>query len=245
MKLIMNADDFGISKAINLGIIEGFKNGIVRSTTLMCNMEATEHAVNLAKENPELGVGIHLVLTAGRPLSKNVNTLIDDKGNFLKYDKMADAACIEDVRKEFRCQFEKFLSFGIVPTHIDTHHHVHSMDSIFEVVAELAEEYNVPVRYIEAIGKEKYGNIKTTTKLIDNFYNLPMIEPKMLIKILEDNIKVDTLEIMCHPGYLDSKILSSSSYAYPRVKELETLTHTDVIKFISEKNIQLINFRDI
>ena len=245
MRLIMNADDFGISKAINLGIIEGFKNGIVTSTTLMCNMEATEHAVNLAKENSKLGVGIHLVLTAGRPLSKNVKTLVDSEGNFLKYDKMVESACIEDIRREFRKQFEKFLSFGIVPTHIDTHHHVHSIESVFEVVAELAKEHNIPIRHIKAIGEEKYESIKTTTKFVDSFYNLSMIEPEILINLLEDNINVDSLEIMCHPGYLDSKILSSSSYAYPRVKELETLTNKEVIKFINEKNIELINFKDI
>ncbi|NRT32599.1 hypothetical protein BJV38_004816 [Clostridium beijerinckii] len=245
MKLIINADDFGISKAINLGIMEGFKNGIVTSTTLMCNMEATEHAVELAKKNPKLGVGIHLVLTAGKPLSKDVKTLVDVDGNFLKYDKIFKSASIDDVRKEFRSQIEKFLSFGIVPTHIDTHHHVHTKKDIFTVVYELAKEINIPVRYIEEIGKDKYKDIRTTTKFIDNFYDLPMIEPKILQKICENNIDIESLEVMCHPGYLDHKIISSSSYAYPRVKELETLTDKEVIRFIKDKNIQLINFKDI
>lgn len=243
MKLIINADDFGISKAINFGIIEGFKSGVVTSTTLMCNMEATEHAVNLAKENPKLGVGIHLVLTVGKPLAKNVNTLVDDKGDFLKYDQIGKSASIEDIRKEFRSQFEKFLSFGIMPTHIDTHHHIHSMKNVFSVVYELANEYHIPVRYIEDIGKEMYKNIKTTTKFIDKFYDIPMIEPEMLIKICEDNINLDSVEIMCHPGYLDFKIINNSSYAYPRVKELETLTNKEVIKLINNKNIQLISYK--
>lgn len=245
MKLIVNADDFGISKAINLGIIEGFKNGIVTSTTLMCNMEATGDAVELAKKNPKLGVGIHLVLTAGKPLSKDVKTLVDDDGNFLKYDKIFRSASIEDIRKEFRNQMERFLSFGIVPTHIDTHHHVHSKEAVFSIVYELAKEFDIPVRYIEAIGRDKYKDIRTTTKLIDNFYDLPMIEPHILQEICEDNIDIESLEIMCHPGYLDHKIISNSSYAYPRVKELETLTDKDVIKFIKNENIQLINFKDI
>ena len=245
MKLIINADDFGISKAINLGIIEGFKNGIVTSTTLMCNMESTGHAVELAKENPKLGVGIHLVLTAGKPLSKDAKTLVDGDGNFLKYDKIFISASIEDIRKEFRSQMERFLSFGIVPTHIDTHHHVHSNEAVFSVVYELAKEFDIPVRYIEAIGTDKYKDVRTTTKLIDDFYDLPMIEPQRIKEICEDNIDIESLEIMCHPGYLDHKIISNSSYAYPRVKELETLTDKNVIKFIKNRNIQLINFNDI
>lgn len=87
--------------------------------------------------------------------------------------------------------------------------------------------------------------LKQQLSFIDSFYNLSMIEPQMLINLLDDNMNVDSLEIMCHPGYLDSKILSSSSYAYPRVKELETLTNKEVIQFINEKNIELINFKDI
>ena len=103
MRLIVNADDFGISKAINLGIIEARREGIVRSTTLMCNMEA---------------VGI------------------------------AEKAKSEDIKKELECQLNKFLSYGIKPTHIDTHHHVHRIEKVFKVIKEIAIKNNLPVRLI-------------------------------------------------------------------------------------------------
>ena len=70
MQLIFNADDFGLSRGVNLGIIEAFRNGVVRSATLMANMNGFRDAVQLSSEHPELGVGIHLCLTAGQPLTE-------------------------------------------------------------------------------------------------------------------------------------------------------------------------------
>ena len=68
MKLIINADDFGYSNGVNYGIIDAFKNGILTSTTCLTNMPGFNHAIQLAKENPNLGIGIHLTLTCGKPL---------------------------------------------------------------------------------------------------------------------------------------------------------------------------------
>ena len=101
MKLIVNADDFGISKAVTLGILEAHKNGIVKSTTLMCNMEDAEYAANLSKNYNDLGVGIHFVLTVGKPLSKDVQSLVDENGNFKSNSLIMKTAKIEDIRKEF------------------------------------------------------------------------------------------------------------------------------------------------
>ena len=83
-KVIFNADDFGYSKAINLGIIQAHKNGILSSATLMANMPGFEDAVKLAKENPELGVGVHLTLTCGYPVLSDVPTLCQENGKFHK-----------------------------------------------------------------------------------------------------------------------------------------------------------------
>lgn len=247
MKLIINADDFGISRAINLGIIEGFKNGVITSTSLMCNMKEANHAVNLAKENQDLGVGIHLVLTAGKPISKEIKTLIDEKGQFLKYDELIknENMDINEIEREFRCQLDKFFSFGIKPTHIDTHHHIHSIDKVFSIVYKLAKEYELPVRYIESIGKEKYKDVRTTSIFINNFYDYKMINSENLKKICEDNLNAESVEVMCHPGYIDFDIIKNSSYVNQRAVELNTLTQKDVIKFINDKNINLVTYREI
>lgn len=245
MKLIVNADDFGISKAVTLGILEAYKNGIVRSTTLMCNMPAAEYAANIAKENPGLGVGIHFVLTAGYPLSEGVDSLVDESGKFKKTGIQEKSAKIDDVRKEFRAQMDKFLSFGIKPTHIDSHHHVHGAEQIFEVVKEMALEYNLPVRL--ALNEDiKFPNdIKTTSAFEDGFYGNEKITPENIIKLIDENKDKESFEIMSHPAYLDQQILNSSSYALPRTKELETLTSDEVKNYINENNIDLISYKNL
>ena len=81
-KLIVNADDFGLTEGSTLGIIRSHEDGIVTSTTLMVNMPFCELACQLAKAHPDLGVGCHLVLTIGRPLVEGAKSYTDENGNF-------------------------------------------------------------------------------------------------------------------------------------------------------------------
>lgn len=242
MRLIVNSDDFGISKGVTLGIIEAYKNGVVRSATLMANMKDAEYAANLSKNLDGLGVGIHLTLTAGYPISKDVYSLVDKEGKFLKIDRIDENIKVEDIRKEFKCQMERFLSFGIKPTHIDTHHHVHRNPKVLEVVKELAIEYNIPLRLVEETNTKLSKEIKKVDKFIDNFHRMPSITEEGFISILENNKEVDLLEIMCHPGYLDQYIYENSSYSIPRMREVETLTSRKVLNYIKENNIELVNY---
>ncbi len=94
----------------------------------MMNMPGTEHAVHLAKEYKTLGVGVHLVLTAGEPLLKNVPSLVGADGLFHKQGVVREGNIDpEEVEREWTAQIEKFLSYGLIPTHLDSHHHVHGL----------------------------------------------------------------------------------------------------------------------
>ena len=109
MKLIVNADDFGLTRGVNLGIIEAFQQGIVRSTTIMAGMPAVEHAIALSKQNTRLKVGVHLCLTSGKPLADDVPSLLGSDSCFQVQrafwdDQSMDAAEIE---KELRAQIGK------------------------------------------------------------------------------------------------------------------------------------------
>jgi len=248
MRLIVNADDFGISKAVTLGILEAHKNGVITSTSMMCNMPATEYTAGLLKDYPDLGVGIHFVLTAGFPLAKLVNSLVDEIGRFHSQYEIEDFAIIEDIRKECRCQMDKFLSFSIKPTHINCHHHVHKFSKVFQVVKEFALEYDIPVRAINEISKEEFNGIRTTANFAEGFYGENgeiVITAQAFINTIEKNKEFESLEIMCHPGHLDEELIETSSYAIPRLKELATLTCDEVKNYIKENKIQLITFKDI
>jgi len=246
-KLIINADDFGYSRGINFGIIDAHQLGVLTSTTFMTNMPGADHAAELAKQNPKLGIGVHLVLTCGKPLLDTHKTIVDSQGNFRKVDFYKGAFTIDydEVYQEWKAQIERFLSYGLEPTHLDSHHHTNSFGEIPNVFLKLAKEYNLPVRNNmspEYLLKVKEKGIKTT----DAF-----------LYVLETSIKDDysldrlfdgheTVEVMTHPGYLDKEILTGSSFSYPRVDELELLMNPTIMELINNrKDIQLSTFKAI
>lgn len=148
-QLIVNADDFGRSEEINEAIILAYKEGVLTSASLMVTGDACDQAVRLAKENPGLAVGIHLVTVVGRsqlPQSE-IPSLVDKDRNFsndptvagLKYFFSMRAR--RELRKELAAQFEKFHSTGLPLSHIDGHLHLHVHPVIFNAALELGAKY--------------------------------------------------------------------------------------------------------
>ncbi|WP_407406258.1 chitin disaccharide deacetylase [Peribacillus sp.] len=242
-KLIINADDFGYCKGINLGIIECFQNGVVTSATLMANMPGAEHAAGLAKENPNLGVGIHLVLTCGYPVRSDVPSLVREDGAFHRRGDMHKFAEPADIEKELNSQMERFLSLGLKPTHIDSHHHVHGLEKVYPIVEKIAKAHGLPVRKLDG-ALHGYQGVKRTEKLITDFYGSDLTTGH-LVDILDKSLSSETVEIMCHPGYIDESILNGSSYALPRVKEMAILTDPLIQKAIAVRDIELVSYKEL
>jgi predicted glycoside hydrolase/deacetylase ChbG (UPF0249 family) len=149
--LIVNADDFGLTEGINRGIIDGFKDGIITSASLIPTMPAFEHAVKLAKENPDLDIGVHLSLTVGKPCS-NSNRLssICLQGEFMRsYLGVITNICTnrvgtEDIKNEMSRQIRKVQGVGLRVSHIDSHQHIHMVPHIFGLLLELMKEHEIP-----------------------------------------------------------------------------------------------------
>lgn len=149
-KLIVNGDDFGYNREITDGIIQCHAKGILTSTTLMVNMPAAEYAAEESKKHPNLSVGIHLNLTTGRPISEpqKIPALVDSDGNFnsSKYIfRLANRFKLpsDQVEREFRAQIERFFSFGITPSHCDSHHRVGAWLQTFPIQLKVLKEYNI------------------------------------------------------------------------------------------------------
>jgi predicted glycoside hydrolase/deacetylase ChbG (UPF0249 family) len=150
-KLIVNADDFGLTEGINRGIIDGFKDGIITSASLIPTMPAFEHAVKLAMANPDLDIGVHLSLTVGKPCS-NSNRLssILQQGEFIRsYVSVIRSICvnrvdIEDIKNEMSRQIRKVQEVGLKVSHVDSHQHIHMVPHIFGLLLELMKEHEVP-----------------------------------------------------------------------------------------------------
>lgn len=148
-RLIVNADDFGFTRGTNEGIVRAFKKGIVNSTTLMANSEAFEHAVALAKENPELGVGCHLTAVGGKVIVREASSLADDSGFMPKTltdlitQLTRGRVSYQDLEREFAAQVERIIASGIKPTHLDTHKHTAIHPAVTKAMARVAYEFGI------------------------------------------------------------------------------------------------------
>ncbi|PFK47944.1 chitin disaccharide deacetylase [Bacillus cereus] len=233
IRLIVNADDFGLTEGTNYGIIEGHVNGIVNSTTMMMNMSGVEHAVGLAKEHKTLGVGVHLVLTAGKPLLSDVPSLINVDGFFHKQGVVREGNINpEEVEREWTAQIEKFLSYGLTPTHLDSHHHVHSLPILHDVLEQLATKYDVPIRRCE----QERAVRPFSDVFYSDFYS-DGVQEDYFVTLKERVGAGKTVEVMAHPAYIDPELVKRSSYVMDRVKELRILTES-----ILPEGIELVRF---
>ncbi|WP_323703806.1 chitin disaccharide deacetylase [Mammaliicoccus sp. Dog046] len=243
MKVIINADDFGYSNGVNYGIIDAYKNGILTSTTCLTNMPGFTHAIHLAKENPGLGIGIHLTLTCGKPLSKNSYSLADSDGNFrsLSHYDGKFYIDVDELYFEWKAQIEKFLSTQLIPTHLDSHHHVNNLEMVKPVFLKLASEYQLPIR--NNLGDK---NDYPEYKMVDYFEYHPENILNSIENIKEKYKAYEAIEIMCHPAYIDKFLRDHSSFVMPRIEELAFLTSDHAIKtFTTANGISLINYSEL
>ncbi|MGP4064347.1 ChbG/HpnK family deacetylase [Oceanobacillus sp. M65] len=240
-QVIVNADDFGMTPGVTAGILYAHQFGIVTSTTTMVNTTFAEQAVELAKGHPNLGVGLHFVLDAGKPISRHVPSLVDTSGYFLKGEVLSNSARKEEIKVELLAQLDLLRQWYPHVTHIDSHHHKHlHIPQALEAVLEVAEAYSLPVR---SFSKSSWQKVRSTDYLHYDFYE-ETVQPAFLENLItstEDGVS----EIMCHPAFLDTWLLERSSYTETRMKELELLTDKNVKHLFISESIELIHFGGI
>ena len=243
MKLIVNADDFGLSRGINYGIIDAHILGILTSTTLMITMEAADHAIELSRQFPKLGIGLHLNMTLGKPLTK-AKTIVKEDGVFYKPKEEPNEAIFDEheIYLEFRAQYDLFvLKMGKKPTHLDSHLYAHQKYKKAEnAVLKLALEENIPVRDLATnFHKVKFLDWFKVKNGVDQ--DLEEILPKRF----EEMRGYDVCELMVHPAYVDYFITTQSSYNQPRNKELSVLISQEIKELIKINQIELIHFGEL
>ncbi|MFC1478952.1 carbohydrate deacetylase [Candidatus Margulisiibacteriota bacterium] len=269
-RVIVNADDFGLTEGINRGIQYCFRQGIVRSTSLMAVGPAFEHAVTIAGETPGLGIGCHLTLVEEKPVLpvSMVKSLVNPDGCFVKSFKefiiryFTGKINLNEVRLEFEAQIKKVLDSGIKITHLDSHQHLHMLPSIFSMVCKLAAVYNIPAVRLtrcpgwspkglvlsfftgSAKGKLKINNLKA----VDLFLGVPVsggLDKSYLLQAF-GKYHARNVEIMSHPGELDEQYINRyTGWNYNPELEKEALTDPEVIGVLEKNNIALINYLDL
>jgi hopanoid biosynthesis associated protein HpnK len=155
-RLIVNADDFGLSEAVNDGIAEAHRRGIVTSASLMACGPAFAHAVALARDMGTLDLGVHLTLTEEAPLSPaaEVPTLLGADGRFHPHATsfvrryFAGGISLREVEREFEAQIARVLDHGLRVSHLDGHQHVHMVPAIRRIAGRLARKHGIAaIRY--------------------------------------------------------------------------------------------------
>ena len=261
-KLIINADDFGYSRGVNYAIVDAHRHGVLTSTTLMPAMPGFDHAVELAHETPTLGIGVHLTLTCGRPLLDGHKTLVLEDGSFPRkgyYEDPETVISVDEVRREWTAQIEKVLQAGIEPTHLDSHHHIHTFKGLSGLFVELAQAYGLPVRNSAPIEPavdladrahpgcliDPIGPSGVDFSMPLDAYRAGMLEgtTRQLKEAFE---RFDCVELMAHPAYVDYAVMTGSSFNVPRAAETDLLMSDEVRSAIDGLgDVQLATFKSL
>lgn len=268
-RLIVNADDYGHTRGTSLGIRQAHLRGIVTSTTAMMNYPgADEDLREAAKECPRLGLGLHLVLTSGCPVlpADKVPSLVDAEGKFFRYDPFIEhmhQLDLNQVKLEWRAQVEAFrLALGRSPDHLDSHHHSSFFTpALFELMLELAEELNVPIRLPWGMEGTTLANLHSLSEtpslkslksgyaqlFFDSFYDEGATIDNLasILKQIAEDDQHDTFELMTHPAIVDDELILTSIYNERRAEELNVLCHGMAFSILNSTKIKLISFSDL
>jgi predicted glycoside hydrolase/deacetylase ChbG (UPF0249 family) len=216
--IVVNGDDLGASSGVNQGIAEAHRRGVLTSTSLMVDMPASAEGAAMARDLPGLSVGLHARLT--------------DAGGRLQAGLETPQQC----RQALRRQLGRFVELiGRLPTHLDSHHHVHRDPRLLPSFLELADEHRLPLREhspVRHVGSF-YGQWDGQT-------HLEQISVAGLIRLLESEARDGVTEVGCHPGYADAQL--HSSYRVEREAELTTLCDPAVREFLAARRIRLVDF---
>jgi predicted glycoside hydrolase/deacetylase ChbG (UPF0249 family) len=216
--MVVNADDFGAGPGVNRGIIESHRRGIVTSTSLMTEMPASQEAARLARECPSLSVGLHVSLPA-----------VESKSGT---DLPAAAAVRAALEAQLR-RFEELLDRP--PTHLDSHHHIHTQPLLLPHFQELASRCAIPLRDCSGVRycSRFYGQWDGESRREE-------VSAAALIRILDAETADGVIELGCHPGRPDPDL--TSSYSVERELELRALCDERVRSFVEQQAIVLVGF---
>lgn len=264
-RLIVNADDFGLTTGVNRGIIECHRTGTVTSTTLMVNARASRDAAALAAGNPSLGVGLHLNLTSGKPVSLPgaVPSLVDDDGCFPGYKRAVirlttGAARRRELEAEVAAQIKKCTSLGVAPTHMDSHRHLHAHPRLAAVLADVCPPLGITKirgyrmaprspRALTVAAVARLGGQIAGMSSPDRFFGVEVMGKKNMAAALGRELAAagDIMEFMCHPGFADEELSLVSGYNSLREAELNALLSKEMADVIRTAGVKLVSYRDL
>jgi predicted glycoside hydrolase/deacetylase ChbG (UPF0249 family) len=255
-RLIVNADDFGFTRDVNAGIIEAHRNGILTATTLMADGLAFDDAVRLARENPTLDVGSHLVLVGMPGFPDSIGQLVQ-----------AVALKRIDVYGEFKRQIGKIVDAGISASHVDTHKHTHLLPPVLDALARVAAEFGIrwirrPFDFLGHPGPARFAGrlmdfarphfrrvlARYSLRSTDHFagFRLTGVFDSGQLTSLIEALPDGTTEFMCHPGFCTAELRGAKTrLKESREAELKALIDEGIRAALDRNWVALSSYRDL
>jgi predicted glycoside hydrolase/deacetylase ChbG (UPF0249 family) len=276
IRLVVNADDFGMTSEISRGIIQAHRAGIVTSTSLLGNCTDLDAARALLAEAPELGVGVHLTLIGGRPVldAQSLRSLTDVAGAFFTRSSDFVARWLKnqvdpsEVGREFDAQIERIRSAGIVPDHLDTHHHLGFLPGVGQAMEAAARRHGIggirtlfekptlswiaePTRGLEAglltglswLSRRRMGMLRHGPQSW-GFVESGRLDEVRILEII-GRLGAGAHELICHPAETDMVPRDTGGRTYRGAQELAALGSQRVRDAVARREINLCRWKDL
>jgi predicted glycoside hydrolase/deacetylase ChbG (UPF0249 family) len=241
--LIINADDLGISSEVNRGIFTAYKHGVVTDSSLLINGACSQEAVTILRKNPQFSAGIHT------DLDSLLGWESPGKEKFTRQELhqiMNESTFVTKIEQEIHEQIEAFLDTGLIPSHIDTHHHVHGFPQIFETLVEAMDRYGIKALRFNKTGYSLMGredillSAETAQWMEDALRQRRITYPHLLI----DPLLPFSLEEL-PPGVTELMVHPSSGGDPWRQNDFTMLMDPCFMHTVREKGIKLISFSEL
>ncbi|MBI5595975.1 MAG: hopanoid biosynthesis-associated protein HpnK [Elusimicrobia bacterium] len=273
-RLVVTADDFGLSPQVNAAVARARRDGILTAASLMVGAPAWKEAVALAEADPGLRVGLHLVLVHGRPVLDPglIPDLVDARGR-LRTDMAAVGAAIffsarvrRQAEAECRAQFERFAGTGLAFDHVNGHNHFHIHPTVAGIVARLAREFRVPAVRVPAQRWSGLPAAQAGTALLMapwtaaarlRFHAAGLATNDELHGLFETGAMDETAwlrvagrlrrgvtEVYCHPATESSGVLADEMPGYRHADELAALLSPRVREALERAGVRRMAFAE-
>jgi chitin disaccharide deacetylase len=270
-RVIVTADDYGLSRGVDDGILRSFHEGVVRSTTVLVNFpDVVESVARLPQAGLELG--IHLNLTAGPPVLSpgELPSLVGRGGQFRPLASFLARAGFgrvawAEARREWEAQIQKGLGIGCRFAFLTSHHHVHMLPPLARIAAELARAHGIPSVRLARIATPRRlptplfkalvlapwaraaRPVLARHRLLHNHFLLDLphcgaaAALDWLVKVLP-RVPGAVYELVCHPGYVDRTLASRDRLTLGRLADLEAVTAPAVAAVLRGAGIEVTTF---
>ncbi|MDT0684399.1 ChbG/HpnK family deacetylase [Roseicyclus sp. F158] len=239
MRLIVTADDAGLSEAVDRGIAGAARAGTVTQTTFMVAAAFPDIASAAARiGGMNIPCGVHLQLTTGAPVSAALRDVVGerlpDHAGALRLDP-------ELVRAEWRAQIEAAREAGLAPSHLDTHQGVHRLAAFRHVYFALARDFDLPVRGHDAAfaAEARAGGVAATRHVLTGWTGRRLGRAELLSELETYGGSGGILELVTHPGRVDARLEEMSAWRGRREAELAVLSDPDLRETLRARGIVL------